>query len=135
MAWIEPKTDWVETDRFNIEDFNRIKNNLAWLYKFSLNFFNMYSIEPMGENIESYESYWNVDTFNKFERNLDRIGEKAKIDVGDSTTFYYNGLFITFEELNRIESASLRIYERLKELEKLRKRLPFRLGKFKEVVR
>ena len=135
MAWIEPKTDWVETDRFNIEDFNRIRNNLAWLYKFSLEFFNMYSIEPMGSNIESYESYWNVDVFNAFEQNLEKIGKKTKIDVGDSTTFYYNGLFITFDELNRIESASLRIYERLKELEKLRKRLPFRLGKFREAVR
>lgn len=135
MAWEEPKTDWVETDRFNIQDFNRIKNNLAWLYQFSLNFFNMYSIEPMGENISSYESYWDVEIFNKFERNLEKIGEKTKIDVGQSTTFYYNGLFISWEELNRIEGASLRIYERLKELEKLRKRLPFRLGKFKEVFR
>lgn len=28
MAWITPKTDWVPSDYFNIEDYNRIRNNI-----------------------------------------------------------------------------------------------------------
>lgn len=35
MAWIQPKTDWVATDYFNAEDYNRIKNNIAYLKNFT----------------------------------------------------------------------------------------------------
>ena len=31
MAWIEPKTDWVASDYFNIEDYNRIIGNITHL--------------------------------------------------------------------------------------------------------
>ena len=35
MAWIEPKTDWVSTDYFNIEDYNRIIGNIIYLKDFA----------------------------------------------------------------------------------------------------
>ena len=31
IEWVEPKTNWSSNDRFNIADFNRIKNNLEFL--------------------------------------------------------------------------------------------------------
>lgn len=31
MSWIEPKTDWTSQDTFNFSDYNRIKNNIAYL--------------------------------------------------------------------------------------------------------
>ena len=31
MAWIEPKTNWTSQDFFNIEDYNRIIGNIAYL--------------------------------------------------------------------------------------------------------
>ena len=31
MSWTEPKTNWTENDFFNIKDYNRIKNNIAYL--------------------------------------------------------------------------------------------------------
>lgn len=33
--WLTPKTDWKESDYFNIEDYNRIKNNIAYLKVFT----------------------------------------------------------------------------------------------------
>lgn len=31
MAWMEPKTDWVSTDYFNAEDYNRMIGNISYL--------------------------------------------------------------------------------------------------------
>ena len=31
MEWIEPKTDWDITDFFNIDDYGRIVNNIAFI--------------------------------------------------------------------------------------------------------
>ena len=31
MAWVTPKINWTKTDRINYADYNRIKNNLAYL--------------------------------------------------------------------------------------------------------
>ena len=34
--WQEPKIDWLATDSFNFEDYNRIKNNIAYLRKMAI---------------------------------------------------------------------------------------------------
>ena len=31
MAWVEPKTDWVSIDYFNVDDYARIVGNLKYL--------------------------------------------------------------------------------------------------------
>ena len=31
MAWTEPKTDWVNGDRFNVSDYTRIKGNIEYV--------------------------------------------------------------------------------------------------------
>ena len=67
------KNRLVSNDRFNIEDFNRIKNNLKWLHNKSIELYRNFTIEDMGEEITSYESYWNVNYFNAFEENVDLI--------------------------------------------------------------
>ena len=36
MAWQQPKTDWKESDYFNVEDYNRIKGNLNELHRMAL---------------------------------------------------------------------------------------------------
>ena len=47
FVWNEPKTDWKETDRFNIQDFNRIKNNLAYLHEQMINLDLYFPIKEM----------------------------------------------------------------------------------------
>lgn len=110
MSYIEPKTDWVATDRFNISDYNRIKNNLVYLHEKACIVFGEFEIEDMGEDITTYTGLWDFADFNKFENNLDTINlNMLSEDYGVKKTFYGNSPFITYEELNRIENAIVRM--------------------------
>lgn len=134
MAWVTPKTDWVATDRFNIEDFNRIKNNILFLQSWAREVFSYVPLDNMGEDIDSYTAYWNVDYFNAFENNIDALNEGIRqLDYGIKMTFAENGYFINFTELNRIESATADMKRLCDEQYKLLMRLPFRLGTYKAI--
>lgn len=132
--WLEPKVNWMQDDRFNIEDYNRIKNNLLFLRDKVQKNIRPLEIENMGEDLTEYTSYWDVNVFNAFEKNLDAINENAyKRDYGMRQTFYENGMFIKYDELNRIESAMVDIYEWIERQEQGQRKVPFVLGRFKEV--
>lgn len=134
MEWIEPKTDWKTTDAFNFVDYNRIKNNLQYLRQRGVELVIPFSIEEMGEDITSYEEDFDVDAFNRFERNLETINNNTfKRKWGVKQVFYGNGNFISPEELNRIESAMLDAYTMFKNQEAGLRRLPFVLGRFKTI--
>lgn len=132
--WHTPKTDWKSTDRFNFVDYNRIKNNLQWLYEKVTELYKPFEIENMGEDITDYSSYWQVKYFNAWEQNLDIINSNMFTkDYGTAQRFFENGPFIQWTELNRIESAILNMRDILDRQEKGIKRLSFRLGTFKGV--
>lgn len=42
--WQEPKLNWVKNDPINIEDYNRIKNNLAELREMAIRLYPEFSI-------------------------------------------------------------------------------------------
>ncbi len=132
--WHTPKTDWKSTDRFNIEDYNRIKNNLRYLHEFAETLYNTFSIEDMGEDMENYKQPWEVLRFNQFEINLEKINKSIFTrDYGVSQRFFENGPFIQWNELNRIETAILQMNNLLEDQKAGLHRLSFRLGTFKEV--
>lgn len=132
--WVNPKVNWAETDHFNISDYNRIKNNLSYLKERANSIIRPFSIEDMGDDLTEYTSYWDVNVFNSFENNLNIVNENAyKRDYGIRQTFYENGVFIKYDELNRIESAMLDIYSWMERQSQAQRRVPFVLGRFKEV--
>lgn len=132
--WREPNVNWLPTDRFNYVDYNRIKNNLEYLHEKAVELYSQFSIKDMGEEIKVYSTYWDVDIFNLFEQNLETINKMILTqDFGEYQTFYPNGAFITYDELNRIENAILSIKLLLDGQRVGKKRLAFRLGTFKEV--
>ncbi len=134
IEWINPKVNWTENDRFNISDYNRIKNNLSYLKERANSIIRPFSIEDMGNDLSEYTSYWDVNVFNSFEKNLDIVNENAyKMDYGTRQVFYENGMFIKYDELNRIESAMLDIYSWMERQSQGQRRLSFTLGRFKEV--
>ena len=134
IEWTNPKTDWSLNDRFNIEDFNRIKNNLKWLHNKSIELYRNFNIKDMGEEITSYESYWNVNYFNAFEENVDLINNVIlKKNYGYSQRFFENGPFIKWDELNRIEKACISMKSILERQEVALPRLSFRIGAMKGV--
>lgn len=128
-TWTTPKTNWTGADRFNISDFNRIKNNLQYLHDESENIFGEYTIIDMGSDISSYAGFWDVDLFNAIENNLQTINEHMlDVPIGAKMTFYPNGVFIGHAELNRIENASLTLKSTIDGWYEAMATLPFRLG-------
>lgn len=129
MAWSTPKTNWTATDSFNIADYNRIKNNLQYLHDESESIYGEYDIIDMGSDISSYAGYWDVTKFNAFEQNLNTINEHMiDANIGQPMTFYPNGVFIGFAELNRIENATLTLKATIDGWYEAMAMLPFRLG-------
>ncbi len=134
MAWIEPKTDWAESDRFNIGDYNRLKGNLIFLHEQAEELYPRFQIADMGADKNSYADYFYADEFNKFEENLETINESIFTQaLGVRQTFFDNGVFIQYDELNRLESGMLKIYELLNRQKIGQRRLSFRLGNMKGV--
>lgn len=134
IIWKKPKVSWKPTDRFNWEDYNRIKNNLKYLHERAVFLVKPFEIEDMGDDITSELELWPVDVFNKIERNLEKIDKNTyNTDYGEKQTFYENGVFIQWNELNRIESATLSINDMMNRQEIALRKLPFYFGRFKEV--
>lgn len=134
-VWKEPKIDWSSTDRFNITDYNRIKNNIQWLFDKANKLYKNFSCVEMGNDIVSYDSYWKVEFFNAFEKNIETINRNIFTkDYGVSQRFFENGPFIKWDELNRIENACVSMKEILQRHEaSMVTRLSFRLGNMKGV--
>lgn len=134
MSWIEPKTDWTSQDTFNFSDYNRIKNNIAYLRERAVKLVKPFEIQDMGDDMTSYAELFDASKFNTIEQNLETINNNAYLkDYGTKQTFYDNGAFIAYAELNRIESATLDIYNMLGRQEIGLRRLAFRLGAGREV--
>lgn len=113
MAWITPKTNWVSSDYFNIGDYNRIKNNLVWLQGMVNQVYPSMSISAMG-NDKTHSDYIYADEFNLFETNLDAIKSWiVSLGIGNGILYSENAPTPDYNELNRIESAMLKIYDNL----------------------
>ena len=132
--WHTPKTNWQPTDPVNIEDYNRIKNNLEFLNERASILYAAFHIQDMGADKISYKDYYYADEFNRFEQNLDSINKNIFTqDYGPTVRFFDNGPFIDYMELNRLEGAILRMNEILDNLEAGLARFSFRLGNWKGV--
>lgn len=129
MVWKEPKTDWTAQDAFNYKDYNRIKNNLTYLHNEAVEIWGDFDIDDMGADMTSNRQGWNYRYFNAIESNIDTINKHIFTqDYGFRQTFYSNGPFIGFSELNRIEGATLSMKQIIDGVKGGRIRIAFRLG-------
>ena len=134
MEWITPKTDWMAAedesgnyigDYFNTEDFNRIKNNIEFLGMVARQFWPVF-VRAMPDR--KREEYPYADEINTLADNLETINKFVDSDIGEKTVYSENEAFIGFEDLNRLESACLKLYEELCGIYRRPAMLPFRLG-------
>lgn len=127
--WQTPKTDWQESDFFNVEDYNRIKGNLNEIRAQAVILWPEFSLEDMGAD-KTYEDYsFYADEINRFETNVGRIcAGTYPFAVGNQKTFYDNQPFIDWQELNRIEEACRLIYSNIQSRLNGRKILAFTLN-------
>ncbi len=111
MAWIQPKTDWVASDYFNAEDYNRINGNVAHLKAYLGSLFIGADISPMGEE-KTYLSLLYAREMNAIESNVELLNNISYgLAIGEAKTYKANGATPTFEDFNRIENAMLALYE------------------------
>ena len=122
VDWQTPKTDWhgntnsdgnYTGDRFNAVDFNRIKNNLIYLRDLAVKMYEDFTIDKVSDD-KDYSDYPYADEVNTIENNLTKINESTlSRNYGVPPSYSDNGAFLDFNELNRIESAELDLYNRL----------------------
>lgn len=127
--WQQPKTDWREADFFNIQDYNRIKNNLNEIRSQALVLWPDFEFEEMGadKNYQDYGFY--ADEINRIEANIDHIcAGTFPFAVGERQTFYDNQPFVGWKELNRIESACEIMYQNILGRKNGMAKLKFTLG-------
>lgn len=128
MPWQTPKTDWKQTDYFNIGDYNRIIGNLAHLQALALEAYKAFPMADMGPD-KGYADYIYADEVNAIEANLTALcGHTYPFQIGEQKTYYPNQPTPDYAEFNRIESACLLIYRNLIGQIAGRGRLAFTLG-------
>lgn len=136
MAWETPKTNWFGEvvdgvyvgDRFNVSDFNRIKNNLSYLRELAVKMYDEFAIEDLGFD-KTHRDFFYADEINKLEENLKTINSNTiKRSYGDFPTFLDNGNTMTFADLNKLEGAILDLYDRLTNQGEGRRTLTFNFG-------
>lgn len=121
--WQTPKIDWYGAvdangvysgDRFNAEDFNRIKNNLQCLRDLAVTIYDEFDIGLVGDD-KTVKDYFYADEINQLEQNLNTINTHTlNLSYGTTPTYMENGNTMDFTELNRLESATLDLYEKIK---------------------
>ncbi len=138
--WIQPKTDWKIQydadgnyigDYFEPQDYNRIKNNVSFLrdyvqYMFArhIDFVDLGEDVFYGSENEMKASWWTT-----LQDNLENINvDDLKIILEGRTSYSSNEAGRLLEELIRIESVCLNIYEKLTNIENNKPKLPFTLG-------
>lgn len=134
--WIEPKTNWLETDYFNYTDYNRIKNNIDYLRELALSLYKNFPFEKFGSDKTGYHDIPYADEFNLIERDLEYI-RKGTYDffVKEMKEWKENQPTPTYQDFNRIESACLNLYNGLTSQMENKKRLGIRLGYQKGMIK
>lgn len=122
MSWETPKTNWhgytdsdgnYIGDRFNVTDFNRIKNNILALKNLSASMYGNIELSPMGDD-KTVSDYFYADEMNTIETNFNTINEHTyNLSYGDAPVYVDNGKTPDYNELNRLERAIADMYNRL----------------------
>lgn len=132
--WTTPKTDWSSTDYFNLTDYNRIKNNIAYIRELALEVFVDFPFEDMGNDKTSYTEYPYADEFTAMEDNLEYIRENTFLfDDSEYKQWYENQRTPNYEDFNRLERACLLFYQGFNSIKENKARLSFRLGAMKSI--
>lgn len=128
MAWIEPKIDWVFSDYFNAEDYNRIIGNIAYLRAYLDDLYSQLTEVSLGEE-KTFESLIYAREINAIETALETLNlETYGFDIGETKEYLPNTRTLDFVELNRIESAILLLYKTMTAHKEALPKLAFTLG-------
>lgn len=129
MAWSKPKTDWQAIDYINIEDFNRIRNNIEWLRIKSQELYLEFPFSIKLADQVGYSTYSYVELWNSLESCLQDIVDNTTVmAVGNKKTYTVFDPYIDYNELNRLERACLTYYDLFERQKLTLRKLAFKLG-------
>ena len=129
MAWITPKTNWVNGDRFNLyPDYNRIKGNIEYLVALSKTLYPDYETATLES--PTTMDFPRASFFNKVVEVTRAIGSNCLGQDSLLTMRSYsgNGLVWNANDLNAIERNHLQLYNRLTEEKSSVNTLEYTLG-------
>ena len=129
MAWVTPKTNWANGDRFNIDpDYARIKGNIEYLIELSKTMYADYD-SPALENV-SIDGFPKVSFFNNVvEATRAMLANCYSPDGAWSMrTYIANGVVWNARDLNDIENNHLLLYRAFSGQKNGIRRLQFTLG-------
>ena len=132
MAWITPKTDWVATDPITYVDYNRIVNNLKYIQELCTKLYKL-SITNLGSDQTENDIPY-ADMLNNIEICLTNINQASyNFNIGREKTFSANSPYIDYNELNRVEYATLQLCEWLETQKRSLPTLSFTLGNYRGI--
>ena len=140
--WQKPKTDWTvkyrdgvyDGDYFNVEDYNRIKNNLIHLSELANVLYPPFQIVEMGSD-KRVGDYFYADEINNFEHNLEVINANTvHLNIGETVQFMPDEAVMGFSDLNRLEREILRLYNILQNSYDNRRQLAITLEQRKVAI-
>lgn len=133
MDWLPPKTDWTAQDYVNTVDYNRIIGNIAYLKAYLDSLFLGLTNVSLGEE-KAEKSLIYAREINAIEVALETLNlETYKFDIGETKEYMANRRTLDFNELNRIESAILLLYQTMVIHKENLPRLAFTLGSQKGI--
>lgn len=102
--WITPKLNWTEDNFYNPEDLNRVENNILEVSALIEQLLGTdVGLEPIITN-RDYSSIDFADSFNRVERNLERLSVFSLDGLQPLKTDWQVGDPFSFKDANRYES-------------------------------
>lgn len=129
MAWVTPKTNWVNGDRFNLyPDYSRIKGNIEYLIELSKMLYFDYDTPSLESPTTG--DFPKASFFNNVVDSTRAILSNCYSPVGTKPMRAYtsNGLVWNADDLNTIERNHLLLYDALMAQRSSIRRLEFTLG-------
>lgn len=124
---------YESTSKFNWSDYMQFRAMIMDLNSMANELYLNFPIKTMRQ-IKTYEDYFYAEDFNRIEENLETINKHVFTqDIGKTKTFYDNGQFIKYDELNRLIDGMYTLTDMLKNQMKNRRKLEIRLGNMKGV--
>lgn len=111
MSWQEPKTTWVADDYINPTDWERISGNDDYNTELHREMFGT-PLTHKGVHLETLQAF-TADLLNQLESNITDINNPYNLDIGESKTWKANGNMCDYTDLNRYESAMLKLHDQM----------------------
>ena len=113
MIWIIPKTNWNNSEWFEISDWNRIKGNIEYIQDLISELYPNYSVLSVPIiPIINRQTLFIPSLHNAIEDNFELIGMHVPISFISVNTrkFFDNNNTWDFNDLNRIESITFQYH-------------------------